>query len=138
MDICVDNEYGIVGWDANDRIVSIIWKGYVAGEPYRSIMNQITETLKKQKATKLLADLRKMKAVTQEDQDWVNAVWLPEIKAKGLLHTAMVLPESAIAMLSLNRMMDRSGVRADLEGDTGHFASMDEAVVWLKSWAAVS
>lgn len=135
MDIYVDTAYGIVGWDAENKIIYIIWKGYVAGEPYRHVMNQISITLKKHKATKLLADLRKMKAITQDDQNWVNNLWLPDIKAAGLLHTAMVLPESAIAMLSLNRMMDRSGSRADLEGDTAHFASMDEAIAWLKSWA---
>lgn len=129
----VDNAYGLLTWDDEEKIIYISWKGYAAGGPYREIMNKIIEILKERKATKLHADLRRMKAVTQEDQNWVNSEWLPTIKAAGLASTAMVLPESAIAMLSLNRMMDRSGVRADLQGDTAHFSDMEEAKAWLRS-----
>jgi hypothetical protein len=128
--IHIERPYGTLGWSEEDRTVTMEWRGYVDGEDYRSMLLALIELLESKSASRLLVDSRKAKAVTLEDQAWVNTVWSPKAKKAGLKFTAMLVPESTVGKMSLDRM--RSKFEPAPGGDSVYFSDPAEAKAWLR------
>ena len=131
--VYLDTPHVRVWWDDEARFVGIEWRAYVEGPTYREPLNLAIELMKEKKTSKMLSDMRRMKAVTQADQEWVNKDWLPRAIAAGSNCTAMVVPESAVAMMSLNRIMGKVGKVVNTGETSAYFKSMEEAKQWLAS-----
>ena len=84
--------------------------------------------IKKHRASRGLVDSRYQKAVPQPDQDWVNRDWFPRALAAGLRRLALVIPESALAMMSIEDVLSRvRGTMLHVE----YFATAAQARTWL-------
>ncbi len=89
-----------ISWDEEVGCTIAEWKGFSYGEELRIGMNKILELVKVKNATKTVADLRKMRMTSQEDQDWIIKDWTPRAIAAGIKYAASLVPESQVAKSS--------------------------------------
>lgn len=128
--IYLETSYVIVEWDDDNKIVRIVWRDFAEGETYRRPLEAAADLLASKSACRLLADTRKMAVVNPEDQAWVNNIWVPRVYRAGLKYTALLVPKSAVAKMSMDRMMTKAG--PPIGGETRYFDDVAKAVQWLK------
>lgn len=125
------NRFATIEWDEADKIAFITWHTYADGADYREVLTALNDLMEEKGASKLLADTRKSKAVTPEDQEWVNSTWTPRMTKAGLRFSALLVPESTVAKLSLDRM--RSKYTTPQGGGAAYFTDLNEARAWLRA-----
>jgi hypothetical protein len=124
----------VVQWDAATRCVVIEWKDFAFGEEYRTALNTVLQALEENKSGKLLADSRRMKAIPQEDQEWLMKDWVPRSAKVGLKHSAVVLPKSTLGQMTLQRLGQAGGGKRLVSSDgASYFETIEEARKWLRS-----
>jgi hypothetical protein len=126
-----ENTHATIRWDEEDRIASIEWHGFADGEDYRRLLNMLLELLEQKSASRILADSRKAKVVTPADQEWVSSTWSPRANKAGLRSVALLVPESMVAKMSLERMRVR--YMASTGGRVQYFTDAEDAKKWLCS-----
>jgi hypothetical protein len=78
------------------------------------------------RASRLITDTREMKALAQQDQQWVDEDWRPRVQAAGLRRNAILVPKSAVAKLTMTTLVKKFDAV-----QFGYFSEMDEARKWL-------
>jgi hypothetical protein len=105
------------------------------GEEYRTVLNTVLKALAAHRTGKLLADSRRMRAIPQEDQDWLMKDWVPRSVKAGLKHSAVVLPKSTLGQMSLQRLsLVGTGQKLVSTNGSSYFETLEEAKKWLKSF----
>ena len=115
--------------DEDLRAVVREWHDFARGEEYREGLNAGLELATEKRAPNWLADLREMGTVVQEDQQWSNEQWFPRAMDSPLRHMAVVKPESVIANMSVENIMQ------EIEGEdltTHYFDNRPDAEAWLR------
>lgn len=130
-----DSQFVRIGWDEDLRCVTMEWKGvYAEGEEYRRILTQVLDLILEKGATRLLADGRKMKVITTDDQVWLENTWMPRSIQVGLKHSALIVPASALAQLSVGRVMTKFTSNMPVTDWTrAYFDNTEDARAWLRS-----
>ena len=132
--IYLDKPYALVKWDDALKCVRVDWKGYVDGAEHREVLETILVALTARKGTKLLADARGMRAVTPEDQAWLANEWVPRSNKAGLKHSAVIVPKSMVAKLSLQRMINRGVPVPGADATSAaYFDNEADAERWMRS-----
>ena len=125
----LDTEHVTIWYYPDKKIIHNQFNKYVYGTPYREFLNEVTKTMQKYRAQKLLSDDRKTSGISKEDQEWGNTDWFPRTKAAGWKFWAIVQPENAIGKLTLKRVVDNmkaQGITAEV------FADSNQATAWLE------
>jgi hypothetical protein len=120
----------VVAWDENMKCVELRFRGYIEGDDLRAAALSVLKLLEMHRASKVLTDTRDLKALTQEDQRWIDVEWTQKAKSTGLAYDAVVLPKSAVAKLSVAAVMKKIPVN---QVEFAYFASVEEAKAWLRS-----
>jgi hypothetical protein len=133
--IYLDTSYAFVQWDDANRFVLLEWRDFTYGEEYRLALEKVLEALDKHHSNKLLADARKMRAIPQEDQDWLMKNWVPRSVKIGLKHSAIVIPKTTHGQLSLQQLAKAASGSKRLVSTDGssYFETIEEAKKWLRS-----
>jgi hypothetical protein len=134
--VYLDASFLRIDWDKDLRCVSMEYKDvFVEGEEYRSVLRRVLDLVEEKRCSRLLADGRKMKIITPEDQAWVEKDWLPRSKRAGLRHSALILPKSIVSTLAVNRIMERftSAGGKEVEIIRAYFEDVPSARAWLRS-----
>lgn len=128
--ILFDAPYVTIHWHHGPDCIHVEWKGFVHGTMVSDTLNRALMFFQDRRAYKWLADTGKIKALTDEDQKWINDVWFPRAFEAGVRKMALVIPESALGQMSIRRLMSK--VRGG-EFETAYFATAEEAKRWLHS-----
>jgi hypothetical protein len=118
----------IVKWDSAIQAVSTEWQGWADRAQFMAALDAGLGAIKKHHASRGLVDSLRQLALPQPDQDWVNQEWFPQALAAGLRRLALVIPESALAMMSIEDVLSR--VRSTML-EVRYFATVAEARRWL-------
>ncbi len=121
-----------IRWNEKDRNVEQEWKGYASSKDYRTSADKTIALLVEKGAADLLTDTRRMEVILPDDQVWTETDWVPRAMAAGLRRMAVVMPEKAVAQLSVSRLSDR----VDFETiglERVFFDSVEKARVWLRT-----
>jgi hypothetical protein len=133
--VYLDTPQALVEWDPAARCVHLEWRNFMFGEEYRTVLNTVLKALAAHKTGKLLADSRRMRAIPQEDQDWLMKDWVPRSVKAGLKHSAVVLPKSTLGQMSLQRLsLVGTGQKLVSTDGSSYFETLEEAKKWLKSF----
>jgi len=130
-----DERHLTVKYDESIGAVVMEWHEFAEGEPYREGLNAGLDLVKKKGATNWLADLRDMGTVAEADQGWSNEDWFPRALDTTLSHMAIVQPESVVADMSVENIMQEVG---DGALTTKYFDDRREATSWLESQSATA
>jgi hypothetical protein len=134
--VYLDSSFLKIDWDKDLKCVSMEYKDvFVAGEEYRGVLRKVLDLVEEKRCSRLLADGRKMKIITPEDQAWVEKDWLPRSKRAGLRYSALILPKSVVSTLAVNRIMERFTANGGKEVEIirAYFEDVPSARAWLRS-----
>jgi len=119
----------VVSWDDAIKCVVLRFDGFIDGEDLRNAALSVLKLLKRHGARKVLTDSREMKALTQEDQRWIDVEWQGKARGVGLAYDAVVLPKSAVAKMSVAAVLKKMPGTIEF----AHFSSPEQAKEWLRS-----
>ncbi|MDW8331693.1 MAG: ATP-binding protein [Cyclobacteriaceae bacterium] len=128
--ICDDNEYGRIYYNARLNLCGIIWKQQPTSEAYRKIFEKSLEILRLYNTPFWISDLRKQGRVPSEDQIWMLTTILPDAVNNGLSYVAVIFDPKQHNEDYLKRIdenLHNAGVKVKF------FQSKNEAEAWLES-----
>jgi hypothetical protein len=132
--VYLDTPHVLVQWDSSTRCVVLEWRDFAYGDEYRTALDKVVHALEQNRANKLLSDSRRMKAIPQEDQEWLIKDWVPRAAKAGLKHLAIVLPKSALGQMTLQRLAQVGPDKRLVSNDgTSYFETVEDAKRWLRS-----
>lgn len=126
----IDNEYVTLWYYPDQKIVHHQYHKYISGAPLRDVLMKGLEIFIKTGAKKWLSDDRKNNAMTQEDQDFSNKEWTPNVIKAGWKYWALVMPDKVAGQLNMKRLIDafaKLGVTVQI------VESPEEGLEWLDS-----
>lgn len=94
------------------------------GPPTGAILGAIRD----HRAARVLIDARDAKVISEEDQQWLDADWIPRAVTAGRRWTAVVMPSSALVRSIVENIDKRP---ADSRVEARYFDTADDARAWL-------
>jgi hypothetical protein len=125
-----DEPWLAIYWDDSCQAVRLEWKAYIEGEQVHLGLETGLALLQKNRASRWVADVRRLGPVRQVDQTWINQVWFPRAIEGGLRYLATVTPKSAIARMSVKQIMSKVN---DTEVFHSYFDELEQARQWLRN-----
>src|SRR4051812_11777233 len=133
MELLFDRTDFKLYWDKDLAAIYNISQGYYADEAvYKADAEQIIAMLTRYRARRYLSDSRKLQVVSLELQAWTETDWFPRAIQAGLRSVAVVIPESALAQMSIRRVLRHV---ADQLFELAYFSDLAEARAWLAGQA---
>ncbi|MDZ7741648.1 MAG: STAS/SEC14 domain-containing protein [Bacteroidota bacterium] len=123
-----DKDFLEIYWNEDIHCVVMVWKKFIRGEDFREGLNTGLELLIEKNASRWLADLRNLKILSNEDQEWSNNEWFPRATKAGIKKMALVKPRSALAKMGVKNIMTRVN---KIQVETAYFDNAGEALKWL-------
>lgn len=120
----------VVTWDADAACVILQFRAYIEGDDLRNACLSLLQLLKEKNGCKVLTDSRDLRALTPEDQRWIDVEWQQLAKNSGLTYNALVIPKSAVAKLTVASVMKKVEME---QIEVAYFATAEEAKAWLRS-----
>ena len=127
-DVYFERLYGAAKWDADFNGVYVKIKGFVQGEALREVLEKGLDLSKARKAVRWMVDLSEQSVSSLADQEWLAREFIPRCLASGVTHGALVLPESMIAQMGVNRVHT---IHKANDPGPATFFSVAEARQWL-------
>lgn len=131
MEIYYQKPYITISWDEELKCIVTEWKGFVYGDDFHTGLNKMLELAKSKQATKAVNDTRKLRTISQEDQDWVLKDWISRAIQSGLHFYASIIPEAELAKHSYKNIATKVENKIPLEN--AQFDSLEKAREWLRS-----
>lgn len=115
-----------VRWDEAQACVLVEWEGWATTAEFAALLDAEVTALTENRCTRMFADCRRQRALTEADQERAEREWTPRAIAAGLEKFAVVLPVSDVAAANLKqRLASATPIRIR------YFASPEEAKEWL-------
>ena len=119
-------------FDAKINAIVMEWVGYSTSIQFKEGTELMLYNLIKYKAAKVLADIKDMVLIGQEDQEWLHSDFLPRAIQSGFKAIALVRPDhyfNKVAVESISYKVDREKININI------FDNLSEAKVWLSNIA---
>ena len=115
-------------FDENINAVVMEWNGYATSKQFKEGTELMLNTLIKNNCSKVLADIKDMKIIGMEDQQWLNEEFLPRATKFGFKAIAIIKPNYYFNKVAVETI----SYKADKEKLTiNFFDNIDEAKEWL-------
>jgi len=125
------NDKSSAAHDNNIEAAIGTFVGFIAPDEFKTVSNELLNIIETKKVKKQLNDVRKMKVLKPELQEWSLSTWFPKAQKAGLKYFAFVVPEDLFGKASMDganrNVKDTFGIEIQ------HFNSMDKAKDWLVS-----
>lgn len=106
------------------------WRGFLQNESFRTRMELCLEKLVEHRVDRAVGDVRALRPLLQEDQDWTNSYWAPRASEGGLRYMAVIVPQSVFSQLAVQRVVARLG---DVSLHTAQFGDVEDGLRWLET-----
>jgi len=134
MEIVHQTPFVKIFYDETVPVVFEAWLGQVSGSEFRKALDQKLEAYKQlaQKHEQLfwLNDVRKLRGVSNEDQQWAVDEFHPKLYPAGVKKVAFVVPEQTYFRLSDEDITGKLDARKEVE--ICYFDDFDSAYAWFK------
>jgi hypothetical protein len=125
------NETSSVVYNIETNAVFGTFIGFLSPDEFMAIGNQQLEMLETKRLNKVLNDVKRMKVLKPEMQEWVNNIWFPKAQKLGLKYFAFVVPDDIFGKLSMEGA-NKNAINA-LDIEIQYFNNYDSAKNWLVS-----
>ena len=114
----------------DEEINSVVmeWNGYATSKQFKQGTELMLNMLIKNNCSKVLADIKDMKIITMEDQQWLNEEFLPRATTFGFKAIAIVKPHyyfNKVAVETVSYKVDKEKLTINF------FDNSEEAKEWL-------
>jgi hypothetical protein len=124
-----DESFATVTYESDIDAAVARMTEFAEGESFREYMNSIIDAIESEGTDCVIADTSQMGALTEDDQAWSVADWAPRAEDAGLDHMALVMPESVVAEMSVESVMEMADDTIERE----LFDDIDDARDWVAS-----
>ena len=117
-------------YDAAQDYVRMDWNGYATRAQFREGTEYMLKVLVEHQAHKVLADIKSMTLIGEEDQNYVKFSFLPRAIERGFRAIALVRPSNyfnAVAVEAISYRVQQTSVQIRI------FGSLEEAQGWLQA-----
>ena len=117
-----------VYFDKNLDCVVMEWDGYATSKQFKQGTEIMLNTLIQNNCSKVLADIKDMKIIAMEDQQWLNEEFLPRATTFGFKAIAIVKPDyyfNQVAVETISYKADKDKLTINF------FDKIEEAKAWL-------
>jgi hypothetical protein len=128
--VYLDTAYVCVRWESGGRFLFVEWKEWADSPEYRAAHEAILGAIREHHAARLLIDALHARVISDEDQRWLGAEWIPRAVAAGRRWTAIVMPSSALVKTIVENIDNRAPNTAT---ETRYFDSVTGARAWLST-----
>jgi len=111
------------------RLVRSIWSGALAGDHYRSLLQQVIAVVARKELRYWLTDARRAGPITEEDQAWTMQEFTPQVIRAGIERIAIVGSEDPGNREAVQRFV--AATPQDVPYSLGFFADPAIATLWL-------
>ncbi|MDB5226300.1 MAG: hypothetical protein JWN78_493 [Bacteroidota bacterium] len=104
------------------------WRGYATSREFKQGTELMLNTLIKNNAYKVLADIKDMTIIAREDQEWLDTDFLPRATDYGFKVIAIVQPDhyfNKVAVESISYKVDKNKLAIQF------FNNVNDAREWL-------
>lgn len=129
MPVIIDNDYVTLFYHDDKKMVHHIYKADIHGDYLKEALTVGTDQLIKYGAIKWLSDNRATEGHSDEEQAWIDTVWLPRTLKAGWKYWALVLPQNVIGQMNMLHYINSFSERGVL---VRVFNNPDEAMTWLE------
>lgn len=114
----------------DEEINSVVmeWNGYATSKQFKQGTELMLNMLIKNNCSKVLADIKDMKIIAMEDQQWLNEEFLPRATTFGFKAIAIVKPHyyfNKVAVETISYKVDKEKLTINF------FDNSEEAREWL-------
>ena len=115
-------------FDGEINSVVMEWNGYATSKQFKQGTELMLNMLIKNNCSKVLADIKDMKIIAMEDQQWLNEEFLPRATTFGFKAIAIVKPNyyfNKVAVETISYKVDKEKLTINF------FDDAEEAREWL-------
>lgn len=115
-------------FDPAINVVVMEWDGYATSKQFKEGTELMLNTLIKNNASKVLADIKDMVLIGMEDQKWLDTDFLPRAITFGFKAIAIIKPDyyfNKVAVESISYKVDKDKLNINF------FDNIEEAKEWL-------
>ena len=115
-------------FDARINSVVMEWNGYATSKQFKEGTELMLNTLIKNNCSKVLADIKDMKIIAMEDQQWLTEEFLPRATKFGFKAIAIIKPDhyfNKVAVETISYTADKDKLTINF------FDNTKEARDWL-------
>ena len=115
-------------FDQEINAVVMEWNGYATSKQIKEGTELMLNTLIKNNCSKVLADIKDMKIIAMEDQQWLNEEFLPRATKFGFKAIAIIRPDyyfNKVAVETISYKADKDKLTINF------FDNTKEAREWL-------
>ena len=115
-------------FDKEINAVVMEWDGYATSKQFKQGTELMLNILIKNNCSKVLADIKDMKIIAMEDQQWLTEEFLPRATKFGFKSIAIVKPDyyfNKVAVETISYKVDKGKLTINF------FDNTDEAKEWL-------
>lgn len=116
-------------FDEEINAVVMEWNGYATSKQFKQGTELMLNMLIKNNCSKVLADIKDMKIIAMEDQQWLNEEFLPRATTFGFKAIAIVKPHyyfNKVAVETISYKVDKEKLTINF------FDNSEEAKEWLR------
>ncbi len=130
-------ETSLVKLDYDESINAVVWepRAFMKADEWRTPFIKGVEFMKEKIGDEpdmtWLNDTRKLKTVSLEDLNWLNANVNEPLYKAGLKKVAFVLPTNVFGRMAVKFYVDFTNKRTDNQFQIKAFKEYDDAVTWL-------
>ena len=117
-------------FDIDINAVVMEWDGYATSKQFKQGTELMLNTLIKNNCSKVLADIKEMKIIAMEDQQWLNEEFLPRATKFGFKSIAIVKPDyyfNKVAVETISYKVDKDKLTINF------FDNAKDAREWLSN-----
>jgi len=123
------NEYVVAELVNNSTVILLTWKGFIPSAEYREALDRSLEIAKTQKISKWISDLRLMKVIRVNDQEWASTDWLSRAVLAGCYSKqAVIMADDVFAQASAQKILTTV---QNKQIEIQNFTKIEEAKTWL-------
>jgi len=115
-------------FDKEINAVVMEWDGYATSKQFKQGTELMLNLLIKNNCSKVLADIKDMKIIAMEDQQWLNEEFLPRATTFGFKAIAIVKPNyyfNQVAVETISYKVDKDKLTINF------FDNIEDAKAWL-------
>jgi hypothetical protein len=127
--IYLENAHVTIFYDPFWKMGRAVWNGFLSGETFKTNLTACLRLIEEKHLALWLADNRKMKSIRQQDQLWLEKVFVPRLAASSLQKMATLISEDIFNQMAIETLHIRGGKLVPF--DTQFFQDEEEARKWL-------
>jgi hypothetical protein len=124
-----ENDHLTLYYNLARKMGRAVWTGFLSGEVFRSNTAASLQLIADKNPVFWLADNRKMKAIRQKDQAWLEKEILPRLAGSSIQKMATLVSEDIFNQMAVETLFIRSN--HILRFDHQFFHREEEARTWL-------